>query len=171
MKFKLVEAGTHLNESYDIKQSARNAVSSLVKYWTTQPATTRGNGVLCEALCSLVNIKTGLSLIPSDYIVHHLDGDHKNNSITNLVLLKCGGQYSHRAVHNGAIDAAISDFFYHNYKLPTNTLIDATTISGLSLWEELYIVCNYIRFIDMGTTRKSNNASSSDEIILIRNVI
>ena len=171
MKFRLAEDITHLNESYDIKRSARNAVSSIIKYWTTQPTTTRGNGVLCEALCSLVDIKTGTSLTPTDYIVHHLDGDHKNNNITNLVLLKCGGKYSHSAIHIGAIDAAISDFFYYNYKLPTNTLIDATTISGLSLVEQLYIVFNYIRFIEMGATRKSHNTPNLDEIILIRNVI
>ena len=181
MKFN---AYRNLVESYDVSDELIYEVLRLVKSVLSNKHSTRGNGVLCEFLCSLYTHKTGTPVSPADYAIHHIDGNHDNNNFNNIALIRNtvitpivtvggrnnGNKISHISIHFDAARSAISRFCYDNYNLNTGTVLDKRMLSGLCGADYYEIVSNYLYYIKMVAERKSSRASNLD-IIFVKNFI
>ena len=172
MKFKREPHHIKLNESYEVTGDMKNAASAIIRHWTMQPDNIRGNGVLCECLCSIYNMRTGENIDWTNYHVHHLNGDHTYNDVTNLVLIKVDKDVvHHNTLHSDALVSAISSVIYRKYRLPKNSKIDSSILSKFTVFDELELVDEYVRCIKLRTTRASKLESKSSNIILMKDVI
>ena len=170
-----------LMESYDVKKDLVYEIFRLAKRLLQNKSSTRGNGVLCQFLCSLYHYKTGVAISPLDYVVHHIDGDHDNNDFSNIALVHSGitpllggsggsQTASHSSIHFQAAKSAISKFCYDNYNLPHNSTLDVRVLNGLTDDQQLEIVMNYINCMITGTERKASRAMSLD-IIFVKSFV
>lgn len=59
----------------------------------------RGQTEAKEVVCALVRHITGMNLNPEDWMLHHVDGNHDNYTITNLNLVRKSSRYG-SSTHN-----------------------------------------------------------------------
>lgn len=166
MKLKRLVEDKTLIETYNVDDSAIDFVRQFFK----TIGETRGNGVLCQALCSICEDKLGTNLNPKDYIVHHLNGDHNDNNYWNLVLIKKSIIAVHFEIHEQAIRSAISKMMFDLYRFPSSyniTDIDIARLTPLQKMKLFYLTTN---MMDIVTSRKERSVGSL-EIILMRDII
>lgn len=73
----------------------------------------RGQTEAKEVVCSLVKHITGMDLNPEDWMLHHVDGNHDNYTITNLNLVRKSSKYGSSAHTN----------LHHNNKISSSDII------------------------------------------------
>ena len=143
-----------LNETYTIDQSAIDEVYNIIG--TLQQD--RGNGPLCQAMCSIATERLGVDINHKKYLVHHLNGYHTDNDYKNLVLIKIRTNgWTHEAIHKNAVRSAISNIMYEIYKFKSGTIITDKDIAGLTPLQQIKLSYLILNMIETGTERKSKN--------------
>lgn len=172
MKIKAVE-NYELNEAYNITgqyAKAQNIISTTLDSLAlgSKHSNDRGQGLLVEVLCNILNYKWNFKLKPSQWCLHHRDRDDTNQSIDNLMLIK---NTIHNNLHHDAIVHAMYTFIKNNPQYIDKQIpkingmfsIDPQTFYNLTPDEELDLVVYYLDVL----AKKADRKSPSDCIRLI----
>lgn len=168
MKFKLVEDCNRLEEKFSVTHEAILEAQRQLKN-LLHIGTTRGNGVLCEFIISAYNKIYGTTLNSNDYLIHHKDLNHNNNSWDNILLMNTHYTLKHIGFHNDITAKVIMQMVYQNNMHPT-VPIDEILVNSLITSNPSLFINQCIHIGDLKADRV-NLASRSTNIIDAEDVI
>ena len=152
-------------EDFDVSGQYRQAESKIKNTIRTLSLGTkhsddRGQGLLVEVLCNILNYKYGFHLNHKDWCLHHRDDDDTNQTLGNLMLIK---NTIHKTLDHEAIVHAMYTFIKNNPRYIDKQIpkvngvisIKPEVFKKLTPKEELELTIYYLDVLSKKTDRKS----------------